>query len=181
MQLIFLGPPGTGQEKQAAILATQWQILHLSIDQIWPQAMAETTLAGNPGCLKTSPSVSDLEMIALLEERLDYPDAQQGWILDGFPQNLIQAQALAKFLADRGQTDPLVIHFETSIEVLVTRLRQQGWQNADEERIRRYLADYNRDIAPLLEFYRQRQCLYPVNGNLPIAAITRILQISLPG
>lgn len=181
MQLIFLGSPGAGKTTQAAILAAHWRLPHLSVNDIVRQAIATSTVLGfhAQACLAANRPLPDLLMIALVRDRLEQPDAQRGWILDGFPQSLVQAQALEDLLGGMGRSDVLAIHFETSTQILLERLLGCSRQATNEPGIRQRLTLAQNKMAPLLEFYQQRQCLYPINGNLPIEAVTRLLQVSL--
>lgn len=181
IQLIFLGAPGSGKTTQATILAAQWQIPRISVNEIARQAIANTTGYGLHvrDYLDGDRPLHDLLMIALIRDRLDQPDAQRGWILDDFPQNLVQAQALEGLLRGSGRADPLAIHLETSLVVLLERLLQSGAAKPDGMSSQHQLVMAQKQLLPLVQFYQQRRSLYPVNGNLPIEAVTHILQLLL--
>ncbi len=180
-RLIFLGPPGAGKGTQAAILADQWQIPHISTGDMLRQAIAEKTAIGLQvqSYVNSGELVPDLLILYLLETRLSQPDTERGWILDGFPRNLAQAEVLEELLQRLNQPCDLVVHFEVTPQLLVERMLQRRRQDDTEEIIRKRLEIYQEQTLPVLNFYQQHQNLYPVNGNLAVESVARILQISL--
>jgi adenylate kinase len=118
-------------------------------------------------------------MSALIQERLTESDSRQGWILDGFPRTLAQAQILEDLLQRLQQPCDLVIYFDVTTQLLLERLLQRGRHDDREEIICKRLAIYDEQTAPLVEFYQARKYLYPINGNPSADSVAHILKTSL--
>ncbi|MEM6714317.1 MAG: adenylate kinase [Cyanobacteria bacterium P01_C01_bin.147] len=181
MQFIFLGPPGAGKGTQASLLADRWQIPHISTGDILRAAIAGKTSLGIQARshVEAGELVPDILIMALIRERFGEPDMRQGWILDGFPRTLAQAQALDELLAMVRQPYPQAIYFEVSTENLVTRMLGRGRQDDTAAVIRRRLEIYQADTTPLIDFYQKRECLIKIDGNHSPDAVTQTLQESL--
>lgn len=181
MQFIFLGSPGAGKGTQASLLANRWQIPHISTGDILRAAIAGKTSLGIQARshVEAGELVPDILIMALIRERFGEPDMKQGWILDGFPRTLTQAQALDELLAIVRQPYPQAIYFEVSTENLVTRMLGRGRQDDTEATIRRRLEIYQADTTPLIDFYEKRECLIKIDGNRSPDAVTQTLQESL--
>ena len=181
MQFIFLGPPGAGKGTQASILAARWQIPHISTGDILRAAIAGKSSLGiqTRSHVETGELVPDSLIMALIRERFGEPDMSQGWILDGFPRTLAQAQALDELLAIVRQPHPQAIYFEVSTENLVARMLARGRQDDTEVTIRRRLEVYQADTVPLIDFYEKRQCLIKIDGDHAPDEVTQVLQESL--
>lgn len=181
MQFIFLGPPGAGKGTQAGILADHWQVPHISTGDILRTAIAGKTSLGIQARthVEAGELVPDVLIMALIRERFGESDMKQGWILDGFPRTLAQAQALDELLAIFRQPHPQAIYFEVSTENLVNRMLARGRQDDTAATIRRRLAVYQADTTPLIDFYKKRECLITIDGNRPPDAVTQTLQEAL--
>jgi adenylate kinase len=101
----------------------------------------------------------------MVEERLKKSDAKSGWILDGFPRKVTQAEFLAKLLENLGQGGEKVVNLDAPDETVVSRLLGRGRKDDTQEVIRRRLEVYRDDTAPLINYYSQREKLLTVNGN----------------
>lgn len=178
MQFIFLGPPGAGKGTQASLLASRWQIPHISTGDILRQAIAGKTALGIQAQTHVAAGelVPDILVLALMRERFGQSDIQHGWILDGFPRSLSQAQALDELLSIVGQPHPAVIYFDIATELLVERMLGRGRLDDNETTIRRRLQVYQADTAPLIDFYQKRHCLKTINGSASISQVTQTLQ-----
>ena len=181
MRLIFLGPPGAGKGTQAAILATELKIPHISTGDILRQAITDKTSLGTQAqtYLEAGELVPDILIMALMRERLAKSDALLGWILDGFPRNLPQAQSLDQLLKILGQSQPQVVNFRVNTESLIKRMLQRGRKDDNESVIRRRLEIYTKKTTPLISFYQKRRCLIDIDGNLTPTEVTRNLQSQL--
>ena len=177
-RLIFLGAPGAGKGTQAQTLALHWHIPHISTGDILRGAMKERSPLGikAQSYVDRGELVPDQLLLDIMEERLSQPDAQSGWILDGFPRNVNQASFLEQLLQKLTQDSVRAINLDVPDEVLVSRLLGRGRADDTEEVIRRRLEVYREQTLPLIEFYRDRQQLMSINGNQPLEKVTADLQ-----
>lgn len=177
-RLIFLGPPGAGKGTQAQTLAHHKNIPHISTGDMLRGAMRERSPLG----IKAQSYVDRGELVPdqliqdMAEERLSQSDTNLGWILDGFPRTVSQAQFLDELLQKMGSNGVQVINLEVPDEVLIERLLGRGRPDDTQEVIRRRLEVYRLQTAPLIDFYRDRQQLLSVNGNQSLAEVTNDLE-----
>ena len=124
MRLAFLGPPGAGKGTQARDLSREWGVPHLATGDMLREALAARTALGLEAkrFMDQGALVPDEVIIGLMRERLAKPDAAKGFIVDGFPRTIAQAEALARLLKDAGQALDAVIFFDVSEEELLRRL-----------------------------------------------------------
>ncbi len=178
MRLIFLGPPGAGKGTQAKILANRWQIPHISTGDILREAIQGKTSLGIQAQthVEAGELVPDLLIMAIMRERFGREDVEKGWILDGFPRTLAQANALDQLLQIMRQPYGQVVYFEVSSDVLVKRLLERGRVDDRQETIDRRLEIYQEQTTPLIDFYQRRHCLKTIDGNLPVSEITQRLE-----
>ena len=178
MRLIFLGPPGAGKGTQAKILANQWQIPHISTGDILREAIQGKTSLGIQAAtyVEAGELVPDLLIMAIMRERFGREDVEKGWILDGFPRTLAQANALDQLLQIMRQPYGQVVYFEVPSDVLVKRLLERGRVDDTEETIGRRLEIYQEQTTPLIDFYQRRHCLKTIEGNLPVSEINQRLE-----
>jgi adenylate kinase len=181
-RLIFLGAPGAGKGTQAKILADAHSIPHISTGDILRAAVANQTALGlkAKAFMEAGELVPDTLVIDLIRERLQEPDAQTGWILDGFPRNVAQAGFLDTLLAELDQECDQAINLAVPEEALVSRLLSrwaaESRSDDNEATIRRRLEVYTEQTAPLIAFYDAKQKLVTVNGDQPLEAVTAALQ-----
>lgn len=173
-RLIFLGPPGAGKGTQAYLLASACEIPHVSTGEILRSAVTEKTELGlkAQSYMDQGELVPDELILGMVRDRLGQSDAQPGWILDGFPRNVSQAKFLDELLEEIHQSCDFVVNLDVPDEVLVARLLGRGRKDDAEDVIRHRLAVYREQTEPLIDFYRERQQLFSVNGNRPIDEIT---------
>lgn len=195
VRVIFLGPPGAGKGTQAARLAAHLRVPRISTGDMLREAIAQGTPLGRQAgpLMEKGRLVPDDLLIALIEERLRRQDCEPGYILDGFPRTLPQAEGLERMVADA--KDHLVFSVEVPAEELLRRLSGRRWcpqcqatyhvtnsppkkdcqcdrdgaaliQREDDKEVavRRRLAEYQERTAPLIEYYRRRSRLHAVNG-----------------
>jgi adenylate kinase len=122
--LIFLGPPGAGKGTQAKRVAQRYGVLHLSTGDMLREAVARGTAVGRQAkpIMERGELVPDDIVLAMVEERLSRPDCANGFVFDGFPRTLPQAQRLDAILERRGWGKPLVVDFEVPADMLIRRL-----------------------------------------------------------
>lgn len=165
-RLIFLGPPGAGKGTQAERLAAAANIPHISTGEIIRGAIAHQTPLGQKAkaYVDAGDLVPDSLILDLIGERLSQSDTESGWILDGFPRNVSQAQFLDQLLTELNQDGVCVISLTVPEEVLVRRLMNRQRQDDNEATIRHRLVVYHQETAPVIEFYRDRN-LHIVDGD----------------
>jgi len=124
VRVAFLGPPGAGKGTQARDLAQEWGVLHLATGDMLREAVTAGTALGREakGHMDQGALVPDDVIIRMMAERLGAADAVRGFILDGFPRTIAQAEALARLLKDLGQTLDTVVYFDVTEPELLRRL-----------------------------------------------------------
>ncbi|NJL46145.1 MAG: adenylate kinase [Leptolyngbyaceae cyanobacterium SM2_3_12] len=172
-RLIFLGPPGAGKGTQAQMLAKVCSVPHISTGDILRAAVAAGSELGQKAqsFMSAGELVPDDLILDLIGERLVEPDAQVGWLLDGFPRNVPQAEFLNQLLDDLNQPLDFVVNLDVTDDVIVARLLQRGRQDDQESVILNRLEVYRQKTEPLIDFYRSRQQLVSVNGNQPMESV----------
>ncbi|MGV0023825.1 adenylate kinase [Phormidesmis priestleyi] len=177
-RLIFLGPPGAGKGTQAMVLASLKQIPHISTGEILRAAVAGQTTLGVKAkeYVDRGELVPDQLVIDLVRERLEELDAKAGWILDGYPRNVAQADSLAELVKELGQTLDRVVNLDVPDETLVERLLSRGRKDDNEDVIRRRLEVYREQTAPLIEYYEAHQNLTTIDGDRPMEEVTAALK-----
>lgn len=178
VRLIFLGPPGAGKGTQAKVLAGMVEVPHISTGDILRSAVAASTELGvkAKSYMDEGKLVPDDLILDMVGSRLDESDAQQGWILDGFPRNVSQAEFLDVLLEQISQQYDCVVNLDVPDEVIVSRLLERGRADDNEEVIRTRLAVYREQTEPLIDFYRERQLLVSIDGNQPVEDVTQDLK-----
>ncbi|MFS8882461.1 adenylate kinase [Synechococcus sp. R55.3] len=186
-RLIFLGPPGAGKGTQAERLAAIYHTPKISTgDLLRAEVKAQTPL----GCqakayMDAGELVPDEVLIGMVKGQLQQ-SPEQGWILDGFPRTLAQAEALEELLQELGQDYDYVLNLEVPDEVVVARLLARGQEqgrsdDADRSVILKRLEVYRQQTAPLIDFYEAKGRLQRVNGNQPVESVQEHLQALLEG
>lgn len=170
MRLVLLGAPGSGKGTQAARLKDALSVPHISTGEMLRAAVA----AGTPIGLKvkevmaSGQLVSDALILGMLEERLGQGDAGGGFILDGYPRNLVQCEALDALLERIGQPVDVALLLEVPNELLVERLAgraaQEGRTDDNPEAVRARLRVYDDQTAPVIEYFRGHERLLAVDG-----------------
>ena len=170
MRIVLLGPPGAGKGTQAKELVSKYGIVQLSTGDMLRAAVA----AGTPVGLKAKDIIARGELcpdeivVSIVADRIEQPDARNGFILDGFPRTVAQALALEKLLAGNGKGISAVINFSVPEAVLEERLRgRSGSEHRADDRpeaVAERLLVYHEKTEPLVQFFRDRGLLGEVQG-----------------
>ncbi|MCT8996968.1 adenylate kinase [Chelativorans intermedius] len=191
MRLILLGPPGAGKGTQAQILVERYGIPQLSTgDMLRAAVKAETEIGRRAkAVMDAGELVSDAIVNAIVAERIDQPDCARGFILDGYPRTLVQADAVEAMLAERGLTLDAVIELVVDDKALVGRIEKRAQEaraagqpvrkddNASvfEERLR----EYYKKTAPLVGYFYAKGKLHTVDGMASIEEVTAKIEAVL--
>jgi adenylate kinase len=174
-RLLFLGPPGAGKGTQAQLLAAREGLLHLSTGDL----LRAEVQAGSPlgqeaqAVMARGELVSDALVLAIVRGRLE--QHQGGWLLDGFPRNLPQAEALDALLAELDQRIEQVLLMELDAAVLIQRLLSRGRADDTEDVIRHRLVVYQEQTAPLIQHYEAQGLLTRIEASGSIETIAERL------
>ncbi len=175
MNIILLGPPGAGKGTQAEILVNERDMIQLSTGDMLREAKTSGTEMGKrvAEVMDRGELVTDEIVIGLIREKLE-GDKRGGFIFDGFPRTLAQADALAALLAEQGETLDMVIEMQVNDDVLVTRILNRaaeavaggGTARADdnEESLKVRLMAYYKQTSPLIGYYHAKGQLKSVDG-----------------
>jgi len=171
LNVLMLGPQGAGKGTQAKRISAEYGIPHIASGEILRAEMTAGTELGLrvADVYDRGDLVSDDLMIELIRNRLEEPDTEAGFILDGFPRTTVQAEALDSILSDIGRSFSVVFALQIPDEVAFERLRRrariEGRADDTDEAIRRRLDNYHRVTEQLTEYYRVRGNLVPVDGS----------------
>jgi len=185
MRLILLGPPGAGKGTQAKVLVESYGIPQLSTGDILRSAIQNRTPLGLAAkeVMDRGDLVSNDIVNGIVSDRLDAEDCKAGFILDGFPRTIGQAEALDGMLADKGMELDAVIEMTADAEVLVARVinraKESNRPDDNPEVIRKRLDVYKNDTAPLVDYYRERGLVKTVDGMEPVEKVTAAIKAAI--
>lgn len=187
MIVILLGPPGAGKGTQAQVLVERHGIVQLSTGDMLRAAVASGSELGQQAkaIMDAGQLMPDELMIKMISQRVDQPDCKNGFILDGFPRTVPQAQALDELLAEKGLKLDAVIEVKVADEVLVdrikTRISQSESARSDDnvETLKKRLQVYHEQTAPILPYYGGKGTLKTVDGMQPIDDVTQQIEAIL--
>ena len=170
-RLLFLGPPGAGKGTQAALLCEKQSLLHLSTGDLLRAEVSALSPLGVEAAevMNRGELVSDSLVLSIVEKRLS--SHSDGWLLDGFPRNLLQAKALEGLLEKINQPITGVFCIQLNDELLIERLMARGRSDDNEAVIRHRLEVYTNKTAPLVEYYKKQDLLKTIQGEGSIQAI----------
>ena len=177
MNLLVLGPQGAGKGTQAKRISAEYEIPHVATgDMFRAEVAADSELGREVGAIMARGDlVPDETTIAIIEKRLSEPDASEGFVLDGFPRNLAQAQALDTMLGNIGRVLDAILFFAVSDEIgmdrALSRAALEGRADDTREVIARRLEIYHRETEPIVEHYRTTGKLVPLHADRSIEQV----------
>ena len=177
--LVLFGKPGAGKGTQAAFLKDKYNLVHISTGDIFRYNIKNETKLGKlaQSYMDKGDLVPDEVTIQMLQEEVEKNPNAEGFIFDGFPRTIAQAEALDAFLSSKGMRIHGTLALEADDEVLIKRLVERGkvsgrTDDQDEEKIRKRFSEYNEKTAPLIAFYQAQGKYHPINGIGTIEEIT---------
>ena len=171
INLILFGPPGSGKGTQAKTIAEKFGISHISTGDLFRYEIGNSTPLGleAQSYMDKGELVPDSVTIGMLENRLDSAPNPNGYILDGFPRTIAQAEALDEILKQRGASVTHLIALDVDDEEIVRRLLERGKtsgrsDDANEDVIRRRIQEYLDKTSPVYNYYSEKEISQKVNG-----------------
>ena len=186
INIVLFGKPGAGKGTQAEFLKEKYNLVHLSTGDIFRFNMKNDTDLGKlaKSYIEKGDLVPDEVTIKMLQSEVDKNPQAAGFLFDGFPRTIAQAEALDAFLAGKNQEITATVALEADDEILVQRLLERGKTSGrpddqDEEKIRNRYQEYNEKTAPLMDYYKTQHKFYAVDGIGSIEEVTERLSLVL--
>ena len=187
MNIILFGPPGAGKGTQAEFIVGKYGVVQLSTGDMLRAAVAAGTELGKQAkaIMDRGDLVADDVIIGIISDRIDEPDCKPGFILDGFPRTVAQAEGLDRMLADKGLSLDAVVEIKVPDEALFARIEKRaaetGGARADDnaETLKKRLDVYHSQTAPVLPYYEKKGMLETVDGLQSIEAVTAAIMAIL--
>ena len=181
MIIILLGPPGSGKGTQANFIQSKLSIPHLSTGDILRQSVKNETNLGSKvkDIMAKGKLVSDELVLDVIKERVSQSDCDQGFILDGYPRNIIQAESLNIVLKDINRNIDKILFLDVDFSVLHSRIESRSKENNEEKRaddtsdiLIKRLDEYKSQTAPLGEYYSNDKKFKKINGMNSISQVS---------
>lgn len=181
-KLIFMGPPGAGKGTQAKIICENYKIPQISTGEILRAAIQSGKELGLKAkkYMDAGDLVPDEVVIGIIRERIGESDCKNGFLLDGFPRTIEQAEALDQMLEELNLKLDAVLNLSVPDNELLRRLLErakiEGRSDDNEETIKNRLTNYNQKTLPLIEYYRKKGLLREINGLGSVEQITALIK-----
>ena len=186
INIVLFGKPGAGKGTQAEFLKDKYNLVHLSTGDIFRFNIKNDTELGRLAqtFMDKGDLVPDAVTIQMLQSEVDRNPQAAGFLFDGFPRTLAQAEALDAFLSSKNEEITATVALEADDNILVARLLARGKTSGrpddqDEEKIRNRYDEYNQKTAPLMHFYAAQNKFYAVDGIGSIEEVTERLSAVL--
>ena len=178
-KLLFLGPPGAGKGTQANLFCKKYGLVHLSTGDLLRDAVSSGSILGLKAAeiMNKGELVSDELVLSIVEGRL--VNINEGWLLDGFPRNINQANSLKNLLEKIKQPLEGVILIKVDDDYLIKRLLERGRQDDNEQVITNRLNIYREQTTPLIDLYKKQGILEEIEGNADIDVVFSSIEKSL--
>ena len=170
MRIVLLGAPGSGKGTQAKLLRDHYEVPHISTGDLLRGAVAAETPLGlqAKAVMEAGELVSDELVLGILEDRLSEEDARAGFILDGYPRNLVQAQALDELLSRLEQPVEEAVQIDVDTDRIIERLAKRGEEEgrSDDtaETVKKRMDVYHSQTQPVVDYYKEQGKLSEVYG-----------------
>ena len=173
MRIILFGPPGCGKGTQATFIAEALSIPHLSTGDMLRSAVSSGSEKGLKAkkVIESGGLVSDEIVLSIVEERIAIDDCAKGFILDGFPRTVNQAEKLDLLLSTNHKLD-YVLRIKVDEEEIIKRLIERAREDDKPEIIKNRFKAYNIETQPLIPFYEERKILFNINGMQKIEKVS---------
>lgn len=191
MRLVLLGPPGAGKGTQAERLVAHYNIVPLSTGDMLRAAVAAENAIGLQvkDIMASGNLVPDALVISLIAEHIDAPEASNGFILDGFPRTVKQAEALDRFLKGRGLKLDAVVELKVDEAALLARIERRVAEHKakghavreddDASILKQRIENYRKQTAPLSDYYRETGALLRIDGMQPMDTVEAEIEKAL--
>ena len=178
-KLLFIGPPGAGKGTQANLFCSKYGLDHLSTGDLLRDEVSSGSDLGLQASeiMNKGELVSDELVLSIVEGRLD--NIKKGWLLDGFPRNVNQANALKNLLEKINHPLEAVISIQIADDVLIKRLLSRGREDDNEEVIVNRLKVYREQTSPLIDLYSKQGLLVEIDGNANIDVVFSCIENAL--
>lgn len=168
MRIVIFGPPGAGKGTQAKLISEEYEIPHLSTGEIFRSAIKNKTRLGKEvkSILDAGDLVPDDKVVALVEEELKDSKYDDGYILDGFPRTVPQAEAFDEILDNKNKSLDAFLQLQVPEEELIERILSRGENRSDDtpEKVKNRLQVYWEETQPVLKHYKKQDIVKEVNG-----------------